>query len=541
MANYSSLLAAVNAAITANGTGAITGPVLNTVLQQMIVSLGQGGYIFKGRAIPTTNPNSPDQNVFYIATTPGTYTNFSSIVVAAGECAILKGSGTSWSKEATGIDLVSVSQNSLTIGGDYKGELAGQLIDNPEWVKVATDNDGKVLYGVKLDGKFYFGDGCPPQVQEYVINYVNTYGYNKDTIDSILATKVDKVIGKSLIDADFASSQSTIENPEFLKVQTDSEQKVLEAITTDGIKQINIPIKTPSFYIDSIENPEWLWAEADSEGKVFCGRKKNGVLVEYCDVNYPNGIPTDIKEYADKNNYWKGKTICFLGTSITYGATAETCSSKVASEILGFNLIQTGVPGLAISFLANGDFDTFGSSCATIAEYEAAGWDMPSSPTGTYAPNSYNNYYRTYEHIFRDENLKADLFVFAVAPNNDSFGSGDYELFDLDNWKYTDNSAFSTHRNTFFGALVFLLNELWARKPYARVAFLFETMHTVTDAEPFMDAIAEKYHIPFIKLNRKWQVTPFNSTQVFSDGTHPTTLGQQQLGYMLANELLLIR
>lgn len=114
MANYSSLLAAVNAAITANGTGAITGPVLNTVLQQMIVSLGQGGYIFKGRAIPTTDPGSPDQNVFYIATTPGTYTNFSSIVVAAGECAILKGSGTSWSKEATGIDLVSVSQNTST-------------------------------------------------------------------------------------------------------------------------------------------------------------------------------------------------------------------------------------------------------------------------------------------------------------------------------------------------------------------------------------------------------------------------------------------
>ena len=114
MANYSSLLAAVNAAITANGTGAITGPVLNTVLQQMIVSLGQGGYIFKGRAIPTTDPGSPDQNVFYIATTAGTYTNFGSIVVAAGECAILKGSGTSWSKEATGIDLVSVSQNNLT-------------------------------------------------------------------------------------------------------------------------------------------------------------------------------------------------------------------------------------------------------------------------------------------------------------------------------------------------------------------------------------------------------------------------------------------
>ena len=100
MANYSSLLAAVNAAITANGTGAITGPVLNTVLQQMVVSLG-AGYQYMGVATPSTNPGTPDQKVFYIATQPGTYTNFGFQVVNNGEVCVLK-YDTAWHKEVTG-------------------------------------------------------------------------------------------------------------------------------------------------------------------------------------------------------------------------------------------------------------------------------------------------------------------------------------------------------------------------------------------------------------------------------------------------------
>lgn len=100
MANYANLKATINANIKANGTEAITGPVLNSVLTAAVNTLG-AGYQFMGVATTSTNPGTPDANVFYIAATPGTYTNFGGKTVADGEVAILKYNG-SWTKEVTG-------------------------------------------------------------------------------------------------------------------------------------------------------------------------------------------------------------------------------------------------------------------------------------------------------------------------------------------------------------------------------------------------------------------------------------------------------
>ena len=51
------------------------------------------GYLFMGMAVPATNPGTPDQNVFYVASTAGTYTNFGGLAVADGEVAILRYNG----------------------------------------------------------------------------------------------------------------------------------------------------------------------------------------------------------------------------------------------------------------------------------------------------------------------------------------------------------------------------------------------------------------------------------------------------------------
>ena len=105
---------------------------------------------------------------------------------------------------------------------DGKISQLGQYVENSKWVRVVTDNEGKVLYGVKTDGKFYFGDGCPPQVVEHVTTLLNE--------------KVDKVAGKSLIDSDFSNSQSVINDSRWLKVITDSKGKIIDGITKDGKK-----------------------------------------------------------------------------------------------------------------------------------------------------------------------------------------------------------------------------------------------------------------------------------------------------------------
>ena len=94
MANYSELIATINDQIKANGNQEITGPVLNAVLQAMVTSLGEG-YQFMGVATPDTNPGTPDEKVFYIATEPGTYSNFG-VIVPKGGIGIIYNTSSDW-------------------------------------------------------------------------------------------------------------------------------------------------------------------------------------------------------------------------------------------------------------------------------------------------------------------------------------------------------------------------------------------------------------------------------------------------------------
>lgn len=94
MANYSNLKNIIDQVVRTNGQGDITGANLNQTLQQMVTDLG-ANYQYAGVATPSTNPGSPDQNVFYIATLAGTYSYFNGIVLPKG-ITVLRWNG-SWS------------------------------------------------------------------------------------------------------------------------------------------------------------------------------------------------------------------------------------------------------------------------------------------------------------------------------------------------------------------------------------------------------------------------------------------------------------
>ena len=95
MSNYSSLKAVVDASIRTNRNQEITGPIMNSVLKAMINSLG-AGYQFMGIATPDTDPGAPDPNIYYFATTPGSYPHFGGVTV--GNMALLYYNGT-WLKQ----------------------------------------------------------------------------------------------------------------------------------------------------------------------------------------------------------------------------------------------------------------------------------------------------------------------------------------------------------------------------------------------------------------------------------------------------------
>lgn len=101
MGNYEQLKQAVSDVIKTNGNQEITGAILQNALLSIISTIGTNA-TFAGIATPTTNPGTPDQNVFYIASENGTYSNFNSISLN-DEVVILSNKNGNWEKFQSGI------------------------------------------------------------------------------------------------------------------------------------------------------------------------------------------------------------------------------------------------------------------------------------------------------------------------------------------------------------------------------------------------------------------------------------------------------
>lgn len=164
MANYATLKAAIQNVVKTNGNNEITGALLQQTLLTMVNSLG-AGYQYMGVATPATNPGTPDQNVFYLASTAGTYANFGGLVLADGEIAILKYNGT-WSKDSTGAaSLEKVNQLQKETNGQFKGFSTKEEAYNKGVLAIfydlpasAAGHDIAMLYfGINpANSKFYF-------------------------------------------------------------------------------------------------------------------------------------------------------------------------------------------------------------------------------------------------------------------------------------------------------------------------------------------------------------------------------------------------
>lgn len=126
----------------------------NKVLDDYIQHLKKTS-TFAGIATPTTNPDTPDGPVFYIAG-EGTYANFSNIVIEAGQLGILKWNGT-WSKEVLEIGAGGGSGGNGSGSGASLGTLLAQLnTENP----FPTDNGQVLTYdGTNFVWKIPTGSG----------------------------------------------------------------------------------------------------------------------------------------------------------------------------------------------------------------------------------------------------------------------------------------------------------------------------------------------------------------------------------------------
>lgn len=194
-------------------------------------------------------------------------------------------------------------------------EESGSYTTREEWIRVVTDAEGRILYGVKTDGEFVFGVGIPQSIKDYVLSQkaevdadVLAEKTRAMAAESALGTaKVDKEEGKSLIDAEYASSQSVIDNPEYLQVTTDSDDKILEGIKQDGTKIFGADVKVlGSLDVNGvsysvISNPEWIACWVDDSNKIVFGFKTDGKTF-VGDANFLDAITSNATAISEINN-----------------------------------------------------------------------------------------------------------------------------------------------------------------------------------------------------------------------------------------------
>lgn len=185
MSNYASLKSAIQQVIKTNGNNEITGALLQQSLLSMINSLGFG-YQFAGIATPTTNPGTPDQKVFYIASTPGTYSNFGGLALADGEIAILKYNG-AWSKDSIwAASAAQLNQLGQKIGIPISLEQGGITTRGSDANSDYAVRTGKIDYNAKIatNPGYYIRGWYKYKADGTFLDYAGNSSINWETLDA---------------------------------------------------------------------------------------------------------------------------------------------------------------------------------------------------------------------------------------------------------------------------------------------------------------------------------------------------------------------
>lgn len=124
MANWIKLKKAIADVIKTNGNEEITGAIMQQTLISIVDNLGSNAQ-FGGVAVPSTVPADTDGSVFYLASTQGTYPNFSGIEVDASEMAVFtKNTAGTWVKTSLPIQHPTIKKP-LLIGGNVAAVTKG--------------------------------------------------------------------------------------------------------------------------------------------------------------------------------------------------------------------------------------------------------------------------------------------------------------------------------------------------------------------------------------------------------------------------------
>lgn len=189
MGNYEELKAAVAAVIKQNGNEEITGQIMQNTLLSMISNIGANS-TFAGVATPETVPGTPDQNVFYLAGTPGVYANFGGYELKDGIVMFTNASGAFTAvnlgfssdnlkrlflvdKSIIGIPNVDYDHIYNIPGGGAPGSYIDTNLFDTGWTIVPIDSGYMSVSGANITRVLFFSD-----INPVAANLINTFTTN---------------------------------------------------------------------------------------------------------------------------------------------------------------------------------------------------------------------------------------------------------------------------------------------------------------------------------------------------------------------------
>lgn len=250
MGNYKELKAAVSSVIKTNGNQKITGQVLQNTLTTLISQIGANA-TFAGIATPDTTPGMPDQNIFYIATENGIYSNFGGVSIK-DEVAIFSNKNGSWQKKATGIatgdNLLQIKGELVNVNISTQGVIINSDGITPDlskyiWADVKLPLLANVEYLLKISGNltldssgvspYYQIVGTDLQSQESIID---TYISKNTFVEENIEIKPTKNVYLRIRVRSYKSGEISIEvNGEVLR-RIEDLQNQINNISTDTVK-----------------------------------------------------------------------------------------------------------------------------------------------------------------------------------------------------------------------------------------------------------------------------------------------------------------
>ena len=119
------------------------------------------------------------------------------------------------------INRINTIDSTVTALGQICSHI--HITSNEEFVYAVADENDTFLFGITKDGSVSWSKGLPSWLESRL-----------NALEVAVPNKVDKIVGKSLIDSTFASGVSVVSNEEFLMAVTDSNGAFLVGSRKDG-------------------------------------------------------------------------------------------------------------------------------------------------------------------------------------------------------------------------------------------------------------------------------------------------------------------